>query len=68
MLRRQQLNTCLSERPAFQQASYAKERQWSRYGAQRYAERLDDAAGEADAAKLRPDEEDDAPDDEDSAS
>jgi hypothetical protein len=28
----------------------------------RYAARLDDAAGEADAAKMRPDEEDDDPD------
>jgi site-specific recombinase XerC len=34
----------------------------------RYADRLDDAAGEADAAKMRPDEEDGNPDDEDSAS
>jgi hypothetical protein len=34
----------------------------------RYADCLDVAAGEADAAKMRPDEEEGNPDDEDSAS
>jgi hypothetical protein len=34
----------------------------------RYAERLDDAAGESDAANMRPNDEDADPDDEESAS
>jgi hypothetical protein len=34
----------------------------------RYAERLDDAGGMADAARMRPDEEDDDPDSEEPAS
>ena len=34
----------------------------------RYAERLDDAAGMGDAARMRPDEEDDNPDSEEPAS